>query len=124
MSDLPIVFKPGSDGTITAATLIGNRTDLPMIMIEDAAPTIGGNGSVNGCSLSGSNRLDVTGIGIRADLETMCQQGNACPFIAENQFRNLGVGVRLYPRADFRGINDFDDANPNGDSVPINVDRR
>jgi hypothetical protein len=44
--------------------------------------------------------------------------------VANNRFRSLAVGVRLVGGGALEGVNDFDDANPEGDTVPINVERR
>ena len=122
VSDLPILFEANSTGSISRTTLISNRADLAMVEIADAAPIIGGEGSVSACSFTGSNTRDGTGVRISAS-RPMCVDGAICPFIAENQFRNLAIGIDV-ASGDFRGVNDFDDANPNEDTVPINVRRQ
>ncbi|MEO1273554.1 MAG: hypothetical protein AAFX99_36180 [Myxococcota bacterium] len=122
VSDLPIAFLAGSTGELSRISLISAREDLPMVTIVDSGPTVGGRGSVDGCSLTGSSQLNVVGMLIRAD-EPMCVGDAVCPFIAENQFRNLSIGIDI-ESGDFQGVNDFDDANPMGDSVPINVRRQ
>jgi len=124
ISFLPIVFEPGSGGVVTQADISSARTDFPLVSIEDAAPRIGGNGSVDGCSFSGSNRGDVIGFEIRSS-SPMCTGADAlCPFVARNGFFNLAIGMVVYAPANFAGVNEFDDSNPNGDTVPINIDRR
>ncbi len=124
VNNLPISFRPGSTGVVTRADLSGARRDLPLVLIEDAEPTIGGVGSASAVRLTGSNQRDMVGVEIRSTSAMCLGLESLCPFIASNDFRNLGVGIALISPASFSGVNDFDDANPNGDTVPINVERR
>ncbi len=122
-NNMPIRFEPGSQGTIRRAEISGQRTDAPLISITDAAPLIGGVGSVDANILTGSSQGDVIGIELNATAPMCVEETDLCPFIANNDLRTLAIGIVVTEPADFSGVNDFDDANPNGDTVPINVQR-
>lgn len=123
VSELPVAFEAGSEGVIAAVSLSGSRTDAPLVSIDDSEPTIGGNSRFDEVQITGSNLGDVIGVEI-SSTNPMCQVlENLCPFIANNVFRNLSIGVLAHRPAFFSGVNDFDDADGD-DSVPVNVEQR
>jgi hypothetical protein len=122
-SELPIAFEPGSGGVIAAVALSSSRSDRPLVTIDEAEPTIGGNSQFDEVQITGSNLRDAIGVEIHSQ-DPMCQVlENLCPFIANNTFRNLAIGVLAHRPANFSGVNDFDDADGD-DSVAVNVELR
>jgi hypothetical protein len=124
VTELPLVFEPGSGGALRACSLDGALPGLPLVRIEDAAPSVGGTSQFDGAILTGDNTRAVAGLEIEASAPMCDGEAALCPFVANNRFRSLAVGVRLVGGGALEGVNDFDDANPEGDTVPINVERR
>ncbi len=123
VSQLPVSFLPGSEGSVSAVAISSSRSDSALVTIDDAEPTIGGNSRFDEVQITGSNLRDSVGIEIHS-MDPMCQvQENLCPFVANNTFRNLAIGILAHRPASFSGVNDFDDADGD-DSVPVNVELR